>query len=136
MSLLFLYNYCVARNYRQRVQLFPKAYLAMSPKKLRMKERAERHSAKMKASDPSNMPQFHDLLKKLYIRSHPDLLRSSSVEKVLIHKKYKSSNSLLYDKNLSNLSCRPSGFLRKYISLNYVYFIHIMCFYLKSGEYK
>ena len=83
MSLSFLCNR-VARQHH-RAELFPKACFAMSAKKLRMKERAERHSIKMKALDPSNMPQFHDLLKKLYIRSHPDLLRSSSIEKVATH---------------------------------------------------
>ncbi len=54
-------------------------------KKQRDRERAERFSAKLKASDSSNLPQFTDLLKKLYMRSHPDLLRASDPEKAAIN---------------------------------------------------
>jgi hypothetical protein len=50
----------------------------MSNKKLRQKEKASRFAQKISQSNELSLPTFHNLLRQLYRKIHPDLVRSHS----------------------------------------------------------
>jgi hypothetical protein len=50
----------------------------ISNKKLRQKEKAARYAQKMSQNNEQNFPTFHSLLRQLYRKTHPDLVRSHS----------------------------------------------------------
>lgn len=50
----------------------------MSNRKMKQKERAKRYSEKIALNKEENLQSFHSLLRQLYRKSHPDLVRSHS----------------------------------------------------------
>lgn len=50
----------------------------ISNKKLRQKEKAARYAQKISQNNEQNLPTFHSLLRQLYRKTHPDLVRSHS----------------------------------------------------------
>lgn len=55
-------------------------------KKQRNREKNAQFAMRSKALyDESSLPSFADLMRKIYLRSHPDLLRSSSPEKASVN---------------------------------------------------
>lgn len=63
----------------------PSSLLSTTRRKLRDRERAQKFSAKQKGQDDSSLPLFSTLMKKLYMKSHPDLLRAVSEEKATVN---------------------------------------------------
>lgn len=50
----------------------------VSNKKLKQKERSQRYSEKYSIKNEQNLQSFHSLLRQLYRKTHPDLVRSHS----------------------------------------------------------
>lgn len=75
MKLFLNYN-LITRNSFQLSRKFLSN--VVSNRKLKQKERSQRYSEKYSLKNEQNLQSFHSLLRQLYRKTHPDLVRSHS----------------------------------------------------------
>ena len=56
-----------------------------SNRKLRQKQKRDQYQQKIQSMNESNLPLFSDLIKKIYLKSHPDLIRSHSADRAAVN---------------------------------------------------